>query len=397
MTDDIFDKYYNKMQVLYRLNPGVQIDEKWIEIMSLRKQKSIALPLLDQENRNLFIVLTENLKKSIVSIDEATNKIPYDNIDPEIRGAVIYDVLIDEAYKSSLIEGAHTTKKKTKKMIEENLIPKDKSEKMVLNNYNALKYVMNNKSTLINENIILEIYKIITEGTLSKEDMCDKYRKDQNEVLNQMNEVIYTPPKAENVQWMMDDLLKFLHSDSTLIHPVLKAILFQYYFVYIHPFHDGNGRTARALTYMYLIQNGYSFFQYFSISSMIADARAGYYKAIKDAEDYESDTTYFALFYSKMIIDSIMKMHGDFLREYAKDAINKEIQNRGIFINKRQEKAINFMLKYSKAIDISIYTKKINKVAQETARKDLNELIEFDLLEKKLSGRKHIYSLKNMF
>lgn len=85
-----------------------------------------------------------------------------------------------------------------------------------------------------------------------------------------MEEVIYTPPKADDVQWMMDDLLKFLHSTAVEIHPILRAVIFHYYFVYIHPFHDGNGRTARALTYMYLIQNGYSFFQYFSISSIVS-------------------------------------------------------------------------------------------------------------------------------
>jgi hypothetical protein len=104
-----------------RLEPGIQIEEKWKEIMKIRKENSITLPLLDQENRNLFIVLTEELKKNIVAIDEATNQVPYDKIDPEIRSSVIFEVLIDEAYKSSLIEGAHTTKKKTKKMIENKL------------------------------------------------------------------------------------------------------------------------------------------------------------------------------------------------------------------------------------------------------------------------------------
>lgn len=395
MDANLIGKYYNKTQVLYRIKPEEDIEKEWAKIMKFRKDNSITLPLLDQEKRNLFIVLTDELKKNIVKIDDSANHIPYDKIDSDIRNSVILDVLIDEAYQSSIIEGAHTTKKKTTKMIKENLKPKDKSEKMVLNNYYALKYVIENKNKPIEEKTILDIYKIITKDTLSKEDECEKYRTGQNEVLNQMNEVIYTPPKAQDVQWMMNDLLKFLYSNDNNIHPILKAILFQYYFVYIHPFYDGNGRTARALTYMYLIHNSYSFFQYFSISSMIVEFRSAYYKSIKDVEDYESDTTYFALFYSEMIIESILKMHGDFLREYAKEILKKEIKNRGIILNKRQEKALNFMLKYSKKLDINSYIKKIDKVAQETARKDLNELVEYELLTKEKSSKKYIYSLKN--
>jgi len=388
-------RYLNKTDILYRLKKGFNIDEVWKEVQEFRKESGIRLPLQDQQGEDLFVVLTEELKELIVGIDDIANKNLFENARLEIKEEIMQKALLDEAYESSVIEGAHTTKKQTKKMIEENLEPKDKSEKMVLNNYYALKYVMENKNEPITEKTILDVYRIVTKETLDEEDKSEKYRIDQNEVLNQLNEVIYTPPIAENVQPMMDDLIRFLYHEDENIHPILKALIFHYYFVYIHPFHDGNGRTARAITYMYLLQNDYTFFKYFSISSMIVDSRGSYYKSIKDSEDSESDATYFILVYSKIIMESIKKVTGDFLRQYQKDIVLDQIKTRGLSLNKRQEKAINFMLKYSKSIDINTYINKINNVSQETGRKDLNDLVEYNLIEKaKTKSNKFEYSMK---
>lgn len=159
MKDNVFKKYYNKTEVMYRLETGFDIEEEWKKIMDIRKKSSISLPLVDQENRKLFVVLTEELKKNMVTIEDAATQVPYDNIDENIKESVKLDVLIDEAFQSSLIEGAFTTKKKTQKMIKENLKPKDKSEKMVLNNFHALNYVMANKNKPITEETILDIEK----------------------------------------------------------------------------------------------------------------------------------------------------------------------------------------------------------------------------------------------
>lgn len=387
-------KYMNKLDILYRIKTGEEIEDVWKEVQDYRKENGIELPLLDQDGKNLFVLLTEELKKNIVYIDKTANENLYDRADEEIKKKVMAEALMDEAFQSSLIEGAHTTKKKTKKMIEENIKPKNKSEKMVLNNFVALKYVMENKNRPMTEKTVLDIYKIVTRNTLDEDDKVDKYRIDQNEVLNQMNEVIYTPPLAENVQWMMDDLLKFLYEDSKELHPVLKAIIFHYYFVYIHPFHDGNGRTARALTYMYLLQKGYSFFKYFSISSMIVEERGNYYKSIKNSEDSDSDTTFFSLFYGDMISKSIDKVTFDFFKQYSKIIIDKKIELNKDIINKRQKKAITFMIKYNKKIDVNTFSNKLNKVSIVTGRKDLDELVILDILEKKVKGKKNEYSIK---
>ena len=132
-------RYLNKTDILYRLKKDFNIDEVWKDVQEFRKKSGIKLPLQDQQEEDLFVVLSEELKELIVGIDDIANKNLFENARIDIKEEIMLEALLDEAYQSSVIEGAHTTKKQTKKMIEENIEPKDKSEKMVLNNYYALK------------------------------------------------------------------------------------------------------------------------------------------------------------------------------------------------------------------------------------------------------------------
>ena len=386
--------YMNRTDLLYRLKTDKDINVVWEELMEYRKNIGIEIPLIDQKSKNIFFVLTDKLKENIAKIDDLARQNIFEELDEETKMNVMLGAQADEAFYSSVIEGAHTTKKRTKDMIEKKEQPKNKDEQMVLNNYNALIYVLEKISNPISEGIILDIYHIITNSTLEIDEVVEKYRTGENEVRN-LEEVIYIPPKVENVEGMMNLLIHFIRTESDeRIHPILKAIIIHYYFVYIHPFYDGNGRTARALTYMYLIQNGYSFFKYFSISNLIKEARQGYYKSIKNSEDYESDMTYFAIFYTEMILKSIVKVRNDFKREYLKQVIKLDLEKRGVALNKRQEKIIEKTISFGKeSIDIEFY-RKTNKVTQETARKDLNILVEMRVYLKEKVGKKYQYRLR---
>jgi Fic family protein len=95
-----------------------------------------------------------------------------------------------------------------------------------------------------------------------------------------------------------------------------------------------------------------------------------------------------------MILKSIMKVRNDFKKEYLKQVIKLDLERRGIELNKRQEKIMEKTITFGKElIDIEFY-KKINKVTQETARKDLNDLVEMGIYSKEKSGKKYQYKLK---
>ncbi|TEB13798.1 Adenosine monophosphate-protein transferase SoFic [Pelotomaculum sp. FP] len=391
------NRYLNKKDIMYRLPSEIKLNEFWSELEKYRKARGQEVQLLDQQDHKFWfcpIPYRENLgiidqyaKKTISNhiIDKIIKDIPAS------EKALIMDALIDEAFNSSVIEGAFSTKKRTKEMINKKAKPLNTSEQMIYNNYKALEYILENLHMSINDSTVQKIYKIITENTLDEESTVDKYRNDAVIVFDYANQTeVYEGPNYILVPKMMEDLFSFIHSVDNL-HPVEKASILHFYFVYIHPFFDGNGRTARALSYMYLLHQGYDFFKFFSVSTVIKDQKSKYYKAIQDVEDYGSDLTYFIEFNTKMIITSITNVVKRLEKEYGKALLFDALKENGVFLADRQKKCLEYFIKTEKKyITIEEYIKRY-KVSYETSRKDLNILESMDLFSKEKIGKKYVY------
>nr|WP_277398276.1 Fic family protein [Neobacillus citreus] len=265
---------------------------------------------------------------------------------------------------------------------------------MILNNYNALIFILENLNRELNEDVFITLHKIITEGTLAEDEITEKYRDDYVYVWGENavhTEPIYTAPPHTEVQPLMDDLFKFIKEEKTFIHPIIKAFIIHFYIAYVHPFFDGNGRVARAFSYMYLLKNGYDFFKFFSISSVINKKRNKYYKAIKDTEDYNSDLTYFIVSYAEITEASIYDVIDKLINEVTHEALFKTLEEDEIILNKRQIKFLNYMKKKDNNIaTIEVYQKKMG-VSYETARRDLSELSELGIFKKAKKGKKFIF------
>ena len=203
--------------------------------------------------------------------------------------------------------------------------------------------------------------------------------------------IVYTPPDAAQVPALVDDLLAFI-TDSEL-HPLLKACIAHFYFVYVHPFTDGNGRTARALSYMMLLRTGYDFFRYFSISGLIAEERGRYYKAMRQVETSGNDMTYFIDYYSAMLSRSVDRMKEHLLGHVLTEKRMHALQAAGR-LNERQQKGARWLLEGKTAqVTVDAWKKKF-RTATETARQDLLLLCEEGLLEREMEGRKAIFIIQ---
>lgn len=390
------EKYLTKKEIEYRIKSDVNLDILWSELLINRKKTGIEVPLIDQSSNNFWFNLTKDIIKNIDSIDNSATEDLFKSVPIDLEASVIADALIDEAFNSSVIEGAFSTKRRTKEMIEKHLKPSNKSEIMILNNYQALLYIMEHLDEPISENTILSIYKILTQDTLVEDDIVEKYRTDAVYVWDtKTSKITYTAPPHEKVQELMNSLLKFINSNNNY-HPIIKACIVHFYFVYIHPFFDGNGRTARAISYMYLLQNSYKFFKFFSISSVINEEKNRYYDAIENAEIYDSDLTYFIKYYSSMIVRSISKIKNNFKKEFGRRLIKDTLDKSGIILDKRQNKIINHFITIDKNfITIEDYKKKF-KISYETARTDLLELETIGFFKKSKKGKKYIFIFNDL-
>lgn len=377
------ERYLSRQEIIHRLPVSISIQQFWPELEKERRKRSQELPLLAQNGKPFWFVLIGGIEKQCDAIAElARRDIAFTG--PEFD-ALFQDAVVDEAVYSSVIEGAFTSREQAVDFIRQNKQPRNKSEQMVKNNYDALTYVLEHLEDEISEATILQITQIVTRS--AAEVQVTGYRDGAVYVTGREG-VVYTPPQADAVPEMMRSLVAFIQKSE--LHPLLKACIAHFYFVYIHPFGDGNGRTARALSYMMLLQSGYDFFRYFSISGIVAEERGKYYRSMRNVEDSDGDMTYFIDVYSGMLARTVEKMEHHLKYHVLANQKLKELEQNGT-LNERQLKGAKWLLESSGSnVTVEIWRKKY-QVVTETARRDLLALCDAGLLVRELDGRKAVF------
>lgn len=381
------ERYLPRKEIIHRLPLAVPITTFWPELQAARKAKSIELPLLDQQGKPFWFVINKAIERqcdAIAALARSNVAFSAELLD----AADAAEAMIDEAVYSSMIEGAFTSREKAAAFIRKQKSPQNKAEQMVQNNYDALTFVLEHIDEPITERTILEIVRIVTRSAAEVE--VQAYRTETVYVTGREG-IVYAPPEANQVPMLMQSLVTFI-ADSEL-HPILKACIAHFYFVYVHPFGDGNGRTARALSLMMLLQAGYDFFRFFSISGIVAGERAQYYRAMLNVEEADSDMTYFIDCYSGMLAKAVALMEDHLKHHVLAQARMKQLKQEG-FLNERQLKGAAWLFESAgDSVTVEAWRKKY-KVVTETARKDLLSLCEAGVLVRTVEGRKAVFCIR---
>lgn len=218
---------------------------------------------------------------------------------PNTRDTYLINSLIEEAITSSQLEGAATTRKVAKEMLRQKRAPKNRSERMIANNYRAMQYISEIADEDLTPNLILELQRILTVDTLENPDAVGKFRTtDDIHVGDERDStIIHIPPDAVELPARLASICQFANASDTkmFLHPVIRAIVLHFLLAYDHPFDDGNGRTARALFYWSMLRQGYWTMEFVSISRILKSAPAQYTRSYLYTETDENDVTYFIL------------------------------------------------------------------------------------------------------
>lgn len=380
------ENYFPRNEIVYRLPLSLPIAEFWPEMLRHRRGQAVDLPLRTAGGENFWYVPTGKL---LQAGDALARAVRYENAD-KLSPHVQEEGLIDEAFYSSAIEGVYSTRAKARELIQSGKKPKTKDERMIVNNYEALRFVLAHLDSPVNEAVTLEIARILTEGTL-EEGTKPGWRDGAVQVISGRQEVVYVAPNANQIRPMLEDLFSFLALDD--VHPVVKACAAHIYFVTIHPLFDGNGRTARALAYMILLQAGFDFFRQIPISGLLSQERAKYYKAIRAAQDPANgnDFTYFMEYYAEMLLRSISGINARVNEKKRVDRLRRETA--ALAAADRLCAGMEWL--YERDFE-SITTDKWKdkfRVSFETARKDLLWLSEHGYLSARTSGHKKFFDV----
>lgn len=306
--------------------------------------------------------------------------------------------IMEEAIASSQLEGANTTRKAAKQMLREGRKPRNRSEQMIINNYQAMLYIEKElKSSKLSLDIIKDLHVILTQKTLDSKKDEGRLRNDKDEIVvsGATDGTIYhTAPREKFMRKEIERLITYANDDlkdGEFVHPVFKAMFLHFWMGYLHPFIDGNGRLARALFYWYLLKNNYWGFAYLPLSKIIKNSPAQYGMAYIYTEQDDNDLTYFLDYIARKIKQSIKAF-----REYEQSAqkentkMIKEARAK-YHMNDRQIHLLQFYQKNrDEGISISAHIN-INEISRGTAITDLRVLEKLGFISKKKTGRKIYY------
>ncbi len=204
--------------------------------------------------------------------------------------------------------------------------------------------------------------------------------------------VHFQAPDSDLVESEMQRFLSWYNSaDNTDL--VLKAAIAHLWFVTIHPFEDGNGRIARALTDMLLARADKSNQRFYSMSAQIRQERKGYYEILEKTQKGSLDVTAWINWFLQCLVNALQSTDSTLTRVLFKaDFWNKHSNTA---INERQRKLLNKLLDGFDGKLTSSKWAKIAKCSKDTAIRDINDLIDKDILQKETAGgRSTNYELK---
>lgn len=401
---DQFGRYRHWDRLRYMKPPeGLSVVDWWLAIKLARQSQYKAVNLSDKDGSPFKLVMFDDIYRSLHQVDSYAGGNIHLNepvINPSTRDTYLVHSLIEESISSSQLEGASTTRAVAKEMLATQRKPKDKSEQMIYNNYQAMRFIHANKEQDLTPKLIYELHAIVTQDTLD-DSKVGVLRSSVDDVVVAdaiTGEVIHVPPDAALLAARIDELCIFANTEqeTVFIHPVVKAIILHFMIGYIHPFVDGNGRTARALFYWYMARKGYWLIEYVSISSILKDAPVKYVRAYLHTETDENDLTYFVIDQLNVLLKAISGLR-DYLAAQSKAMREAKalLSNNTRFqqeLNSRQLALINHAMKHPN-YQYSVRGHQVEHgVSYETARNDLMVLAnQLKLLDKLKKGREYVF------
>lgn len=386
-------RYLGEEEVRHRVQhdkePG-KWDEIWQKIMNMRKVGAVPM-FLNSLDMRFWYFPSDSINRKLSEIERLGTKL-YDRISTNntFIQSFLVDAEVEEAISSAIYEGANTTRAKAKQLLESGKRPANKDDWMLLNNIEALDWIKEHRANPITIETILKIHQIVTKNTLSDPDTnyCGKFRDDSVVVNNAHGKIVHEGINYKNVEETLKETIRNITSHPRYLHPLIRGILLHYFIAYIHPFFDGNGRTARTLFYFKSMKHDLKFVELLSISAHLKNSGNQYEKAFEKVKNHDWDLTYFIDYCLESLLAAFKIVEGK-VEYLLKINILKELlglnENQ---IGLLQKLALN---KY-RAVTIEAYAQEIGK-SREVARQDLKSLVQTGLMNEEKVGKKFTYKV----
>lgn len=332
---------------------------------------------------------TTKIVNNVVEIQSIKDFILYSPLILETEISLKRDAVLKAAHHSTAIEGNPLSIDQVEAIFKTmEKTSQKKADQEVLNYLKVLEnlesYLENGKIT---EKTILDLHEDITHYTLDYTYLEGQYRSVPVHIINSEGDTVFTPPPVNSIKKNIADLIEWINNGEKL-HPVIAAGIVHYEFVRIHPFVDGNGRTGRVLTALYLQTREFDVDRMFTLDEYYDKNRPSYYNALNSVDLKTQDLTKWLDYFLEGFKHSIL-----------------EIKDQLILISPQKSKKSRLKLS-DKNMKIMEYihlngtitnseVQKILNISRQGAYKDLRYLLDENIIEKKGGSRSTYYVLKS--
>lgn len=384
LVDQINEEYdyWDKVKYKKPLPNGVTPEMLWSYVKASRLKQSVMI----WDKYGIKLCVTSHIQRLCHEFDMLFGSFWSSENDSQSAERKYYlaSSLMEEAIYSSQMEGASTTRVVAKEMLRKNKSPQNKSQQMIVNNYNTIRYITQHRNDPLTEENLLHIHRLMTENTLDDPNNAGRFRTNDEVVVADVvaNEIVYTPPTYKEIPDFLDAICYMFNEDNprVFLHPIIKGIVIHFMLAYMHPFVDGNGRTARALFYWYMLKENYWLTEYMSISRVIAKSKKSYEKTFRYSENDENDIGYFVAYNLRALKISFQQLT-DYIQRKQKE---KKAANAFMASGNVNQRQALILQQFAEDPDLVLTVKEVQSrfsVASMTARKDLSELVQQGYLQ----------------
>jgi Fic family protein len=344
--------------------------------------------------------ITNNLLTYVTRIESAKAVIDNSPLVPSWEAKFRNDASLRTIHYGTKIEGNELTREQAQQVVslegyvdskdaaeKTGILARDRDIQEVLNYRNVMMWIDQqdalNSQGLFSEKTLKTLHSLTLQRLID-----DKYIgefRDKQVVVKSATDgqIVFRPPVSFEIPFLVEDFLSWVNSSKSLnLHPIFKAAIIHYQFVFIHPFIEGNGRTARAMATLSLYNSGYDFKRFFSLEQYFDSDVERYYQALLSVQqDGEKNLTYWLEYFTYGLALEIDKVKHQVMK-LSKDLKLKKELGTQVALSERQIILLELVNNQGQ-ITSSDAQKVLPNISVDTILRDIKDLINKGVIKKK--------------
>lgn len=345
--------------------------------------------------------ITNNILKNIGNIEASREVIDHAPLLPYYEKKFQEEALVRSVHHGTHIEGNELNLNQAERVLQgEIIVARKRDVQEVINYRKVLEQIdgfgppAGGSRFKIDEDLIKTLHGMTVDRILPEE-KCGEYRKTQVVVKNNLSgEVTFRPPPSISVPFQIRDLIAFINDSSGKeIHSVLRSGVVHYELVRIHPFVDGNGRVARALSTLILFQEGYDIRKFFSLEEYFDRDSSAYYSALQSVSKNDGDQSDWLTYFTEGLAIELTKVKEKVERISIDGKLRSKLGGKPLLLSDRQLKIIEY-IQETGYLQNSAFKQLFPFVSEDTVLNELKVLIKTGIIKKHGATKAAKYVMK---